>query len=611
MTTYKEIVGQKVNKVSSDPAEPKTGQMWYNSSTGTLRALDFVTAWSSSSPLTTGRAQAGGNGTQSSALIAGGYTTAVTAVTEEYNGSGWSAGGSLTTSRNSLRSAGTQTSALAFGGYKPSPGYITVTESYNGTSWTNAPSLTTGRTGGSQAGTSTAALYAGGGTPGVINNSEEYNGSSWSEGDNLNTARTVAGGSGIQTAALAAGGELGPPGYTGATELYDGTSWTTSPASLNVIKGGQGQSGTQTSSLAYGGYTGTAVTGATESFDGTTWTNLSPVALATSRNATQGAGADNSSAVCFGGDPQKAETEEFNISSNVITAGAWASGANYPSTIQDPAGSGPITAAAVYGGYTTTYTAATNEYDGSAWTGGGAMNTGRATYQTGTGSQTAALQATGYATSAHTNQSEEYNGSSWTSGNTLTYSRYGAVGGGIQTSALIIGGSGGPSPSSPNTALDKTEEYDGTNWTAGGDLPAAQAGGSGFSGTSSSSAIIAGFSPPKTVTLSYDGSSWTDLGHALVVGKSTPAGGSQQGTTTLALIAGGLDPSPAHTTGSQQYNGTSWVTAPSMSTARRGGAASGTYASCLAVGGESPQKNDTEEFTGETTAVNIKNFSTS
>ena len=158
MAAYKDLIGQKITKVTSNPGEPKTGQMWYNSASGKLRGLGIVSAWASGASLTTGRAQAGGNGTQDSALMCGGYTTAVTAVTEEYNGSGWGAGGSLTTSRSSLRSAGTQTSAIAFGGYKPSPGYITVTESYNGTSWTNAPSLTTGRTGGSQAGTSTAAL---------------------------------------------------------------------------------------------------------------------------------------------------------------------------------------------------------------------------------------------------------------------------------------------------------------------------------------------------------------------------------------------------------------------------------------------------------------------
>ena len=346
MTTYRKIHGRSIQAVTTDPSETVAeGQVWYNTSSDTFKSVVSLTAWSSGSPILTGRSQAGGNGIQDSALMCGGYVTGEAANTEEYNGSGWSGGGALNTARYALRSAGTQTSAIAFGGYTGTA-YHTTSETYNGTSWTNGPAINTGRTSGSQAGTSTAALYAGGGTPTTINNSEEWNGSSWSEGNNLNTARTVIGGSGIQTAALAAGGELGPPGYTGATELYDGTSWTTSPASLNVIKGGQGQSGTQTSSLAYGGYTGTAVTAATESWDGTSWTNLSPVALATARNATQGAGADSTSAVCFGGDPQKADTEEFNISANVITAGAWAAGANYPATIQDAAGCGPVTAAA-------------------------------------------------------------------------------------------------------------------------------------------------------------------------------------------------------------------------------------------------------------------------
>ena len=53
MTTYKEIVGQKITKVSSDPSEAKTGQMWYNSTDGKLRALGLVEAFSSASPIIT------------------------------------------------------------------------------------------------------------------------------------------------------------------------------------------------------------------------------------------------------------------------------------------------------------------------------------------------------------------------------------------------------------------------------------------------------------------------------------------------------------------------------------------------------------------------------
>ena len=51
MAAYKDLVGQKITKVTSNPGEPKTGQMWYNSTTGTLRGLGVVEAWSSASPM--------------------------------------------------------------------------------------------------------------------------------------------------------------------------------------------------------------------------------------------------------------------------------------------------------------------------------------------------------------------------------------------------------------------------------------------------------------------------------------------------------------------------------------------------------------------------------
>ena len=609
MAAYKDLVGQKITSVTSNPPEPKTGQMWYNSSAAKLRGLAITEAWASAAPLSTGRYGAAGGGPQTAAITAAGNTqTGTTATTEFYDGTGWSTSTDINTSRGALGSSkdGSQTAHLVFGGTSNS----TASESWNGSSWTATPALNTGKNYTSGAGTSTAALNAGRWGPPLIGNTEEYNGSSWSEQNDLSTARGDMGSFGTQTAAIFTGGNKGsPPNYANDVEQYDGSSWTTLP-NLNTARGmGGSGAGSATSGLVFGGNTpGPANSAASESWDGSSWTNTP--SLGDSGTKT-GSGASGSAALAYGDYPVTGVTEEFTKSTNTITAAVWSSGANYPATIQDAAGCGPVTAAAIYGGYTSTYTNATNEYDGTSYSGGGNMNTGRATYQTGTGSQTAALQAGGYATSSHTNASEEYNGTSWSEGNNLTYSRYSAVGGGVQTSSLIIGGNGGPSPSSPNAALDKTEEYDGTSWTAGGDLPAAQAGGSGFSGTSSSSAIIAGFSPPNTVTLSYNGSSWTDLGHALVQAVGNPAGGSQQGTSTAAVIAGGLTPAPAHTTFAQQYDGTSWVSAPSMSTARRGGAASGTAASCLAVGGESPQKNNTEEFTGEVTAANIEDFTTS
>ena len=47
MAAYKDLVGQKITKVTSNPSEPKTGQMWYNSTDGKLRGLAIVESFSS------------------------------------------------------------------------------------------------------------------------------------------------------------------------------------------------------------------------------------------------------------------------------------------------------------------------------------------------------------------------------------------------------------------------------------------------------------------------------------------------------------------------------------------------------------------------------------
>ncbi len=44
MTTFKEIRGTAIRVVSTDPTNPETGQIWYNSSSGTLKGFVFATA---------------------------------------------------------------------------------------------------------------------------------------------------------------------------------------------------------------------------------------------------------------------------------------------------------------------------------------------------------------------------------------------------------------------------------------------------------------------------------------------------------------------------------------------------------------------------------------
>ena len=80
------------------------------------------------------------------------------------------------------------------------------------------------------------------------------------------------------------------------------------------------------------------------------------------------------------------------------------------------------------------------------------------------------------------------------------------------------------------------------------------------------------------------------------------------GTTTAGLVFGGA-PASAVT---ENWDGTSWSTKPSLATGRQLLGGSGTSTAGLGFGGRNPSfTGATEEFTGETTAGNVKTFSTS
>jgi hypothetical protein len=79
----------------------------------------------------------------------------------------------------------------------------------------------------------------------------------------------------------------------------------------------------------------------------------------------------------------------------------------------------------------------------------------------GAGTQTAGLGVGGY-TTAQVNNTEEYDGTSWTAGGNLNTARSGLAGAGIQTAGLAFGGT------------NATEEYNGTSWTVSGNLATAR-----------------------------------------------------------------------------------------------------------------------------------------
>ena len=104
----------------------------------------------------------------------------------------------------------------------------------------------------------------------------------------------------------------------------------------------------------------------------------------------------------------------------------------------------------------------------------------------------------------------------------------------------------------------------------------------------------------------YNGSSWTNIA-SINTARSRPGG---SGTTSAGLIFGG---EPGNYALAESFDGSNWSTAPSLGTGRRGLAGAGTSSLALAFGGRTNPGpvNNTEEFTGETTAANVKDFTTS
>ena len=132
MATYKGIHGTKIQNYTSDPANPLQGEVWYNSTSNSLKYF-YVNpgSWATSGSLNTARDSLAGVGITTSALAFGGYLgpPGVTANTEDWNGASWSEVNNLNTARDNVSGSGTTTAGLAFGGEVS--GRLTATEEWN------------------------------------------------------------------------------------------------------------------------------------------------------------------------------------------------------------------------------------------------------------------------------------------------------------------------------------------------------------------------------------------------------------------------------------------------------------------------------------------------
>jgi len=331
MATYKEIYGSTIEVVTSDPPNPVEGQVWYNSTDNLVKGEVFqAAAWATGGSLNTARAYLAGMGTQTAALVTGGWQGSPTAdpsgdgQTESYNGTSWTEVNDLNTNRAGVGAAGIQTSAVAFGG---NTGTI--------------PSSTRN----------------------AVTNNESWNGTSWTEVGDLNTGKRNGGNSGVDnTSALAFGGTNNSDSRVAETESWNGTSWT-EVNDLNTAKGSSGSNGTQTSALYYGGVS-TVRTGITESWNGTSWTEVND--LGGARYGLRGAGADNTSAVAFGG--ESAPAGGVQAVTEVWNGTSWTEVADLSTARTLPGGNGTAASALASGGFSGTVLVSTEEFAGATTT---------------------------------------------------------------------------------------------------------------------------------------------------------------------------------------------------------------------------------------------------
>lgn len=628
MSTYKALVGKKIKSVSSDPSDSVDGQMWYNTTTQSLRGLAVTEAWASSGPLLSVNYGAGGAGSQTAMLYFGGanytgsppYPGSVTNATYEYNGVGWSSSGDYTGSAVYVSGCGTQTAGLGAGGFTGTATF-TASAEYDGSTWTAGNSMSQKRqnAGTNMVGTQPAALITGGdqypSTPRSLTACEEYDGTNWTSGGAYPLVIQNTAQAGTQTAGWAAGGVSDiTPGSSNvsrdATNHYDGSSWSAG-GTLPAVNYRAGAAGTQTAGLTFGGYPNTTNTFA---YDGTTWTAKPALALARNNIGSGGVSSTSTAAIGAGGyDPgpgSTSATEEFTASTNVITAAAWSAGGNLNTARFLHAGAGSTPAGLVFGGRKETSPSAyynnSEEYNGTSWTEGNNLNTARSGLH-GIGTQTAGLACGGRTAPAVLDSSEEYDGTSYTEGNNLASARQVGGSAGTQTAGLIFNGTNVTVPA-PANMTTTSQSYDGTSWTATNSCNTARVVPYGF-GTQTA-AISVGGNPFSTSGESFDGTNWTAISGTLNDGRQQ---GFSGGTSTNGLVCGGN--SPPNTTNVEAYNGTIFTTAPSLSTARRGQA--GTPGTSVptgifgAGGYTSTELNSTEEFTPESTAANIETFSTS
>ena len=282
MANYKNIHGLNIPIRTSDPSNPLIGEMWYNSTSNSLKGQINVASasWASGATYPSARRDATGFGTPTAAIIMGGNPANSTANT--YDGSSWTSTTAIPANSSGADSDGPQTAGLFVGGTDTTANY-----DWNGSTWSANPTLPVGRTGhatigGAAVQTAALAISGEGGTNAGITTSS-WNGSTWTAGAAIPGWSQGTSGGGTPAAAFVQGHQIATTGGT-ATKDYDGSTWTDGSVSNNGHNYGGG-GGLPTNGIMFGGTStpnpGTK-TNVAETYDGTCWTNSATMVVGVS-----------------------------------------------------------------------------------------------------------------------------------------------------------------------------------------------------------------------------------------------------------------------------------------------------------------------------------------
>ena len=486
-------------------------------------------------------------------------------------------------------------------------------------SWSVGGDMNEVRTGGGGIGNCDAFIVAAGrnqpyDSPGgnpyqTISCVESYDGSSWSEVNNLNLERTNIMAAGTTTSGIIAGGFRFANSACGQTETWNGTNWSETDDMLTAT-GFSGDAGTSADTmLVFGGATATPTSHYTdnaEEYNGSSWSEISELNLGRAQLAGLG---NTEAALAVAGNPTPGghapgnafDVEEWNGSNwTAITQTLTANSETYLNA--GIKGAGTVNDAHAFGGFhyfptvpTTCYDARSQHWDGTSWSYGGRLITGRINIA-GNGSGGGDALAAGGNNPTMVACTEEYNAfyatasfgtviANCLSGNASTLDNVNFPAGTISSSAQV----------DYEGAFNEGFEYTGEIRTAKGtwSVGASPANGRHAQGAAGvQSAMLAGGgaypgtnpagSPayaPHALSEEYNGSAWSETNDMI----TARAGVAGAGTQNAALFATG-----DYTTHTEEYNGTSYATGDSANQARQRGGGAGTQTAGLAAGGYNP-----------------------